>query len=163
MDNQRKFKNLSGEEITCTYIPLTMMEALEVQYKSLGTIAAALEAAGSPLAALFMESKGEGADKDMEALKLISGAIAAIYKAIPWEVLKDVASKVLRGCIIEGPQKSAKITSLEESDYFTDRMDDFMLCLFWGLDVSYPRVFTAAQVHLNAFKGQNLGQTSQQD
>ena len=153
MDVHRVFANLDGENISCTYIPLTRREAWEVEYNTLGTIAAALCNAAPYIMALFQQS-AKGVSKDIENTSHIARAVHAVHSAVPFPVLYDVAKKILRGAVIDRDGFTAVIEELDESNYFDDRLDELLLATFWGLDVSFPRAFTKARAFLDVLKGE---------
>lgn len=159
-DYHRVFANLSGEKVSCTYIPLTRRDALEIEYTALGTIAAALSNASGHMLALFQQSRGGGI---LTGAEHIAKALAAVHSAIPFDVLDCVAKKILRGAVIQRPDKSAIIDDLHETDYFDDRLDELLLATFWGLDVSYPRAFTKARTLLAALSEKAPGGTTSKE
>lgn len=165
MSTQRKFKNLSGEEVAITYRPLVRREAMEVEHTALGVVVKALVEASEPMFELAEKFKGlapeeenpeaEGvADNTVEHARLVSKvaeAISRLHKVLPFDMLWALGEKIFAGAVIEGPEKLAKVVDLNECDYFTDRYEEYMLGLFWGLDVSYPRVFGKARKALAVF------------
>jgi hypothetical protein len=184
LDNTRKFSNLNGEEVTVTYNPLSHRDAMEIEYNALGLVMGGVAGAFEHVVKLFDEidyvpaapdgvpdnEEGEGAEDpktDPEKLVPITStvhvarAIDAVYRSIPFDKLWWIGEKVLKGCIIQGPAGNAKIDSLSKCDYFTDRLDEFVMSIFWGLDVSYPRAFTRARELLSALGVKRPGQTSQ--
>lgn len=144
---QRTFKNLDGVEVSYTYRVLTRRDALEIEYNALGSLSEALSGAAPAFLGLLAESDGS----PLGVVAPIAQAIASIHKAVPFETLWRVASKVLEGAVILGPQGSAKIDRLDDSDYFNDKLDELVLATFWGLDVSFPRLFSKARNLLNRF------------
>ncbi|MCW8965319.1 MAG: hypothetical protein OQK82_01330 [Candidatus Pacearchaeota archaeon] len=181
-DNTRKFSNLYGEEVTVTYQPLVHKEAMDVEINALGLVMGVVAGAFEHVRKLFEEidyvpedvpeqekDETDGSPKTAQEKLVplsstvhVARAMDALYKAIPSDKLWWLGEKILRGCIIQGPAGNAKIDSLSKSNYFTDRLDEFALSIFWGLDVSFPRAFTKARELLSAFGVKRPGQTSQE-
>lgn len=163
MENyHRIFANMYGEKIECTYVPLTKGESWEIEYTTLGTISAALSNASVHLLELFKSSAGIK-NADVVGALGVSRAISAIYQSVPFDVLMKVASKILRGAIIQRPDRSVEIDNLADTDFFDDHLDELMLATFWGLDVSYPRAFTKARGFLVALFERAPGKTTSKE
>ena len=152
--NQRRFKAPGGEEIAITYRPLSYRDALEIEYMAIGTIASAFNGALVPL---FKDSKKLSEDQIFVA---ITEAGKSVFAAVPFSTLWTLGERLLAGCVIEGPGVIAKVEKLDDCDYFTDRIDEFALAIFWGLDVSFPRLFTLARATLARFAATRPGETS---
>ena len=161
-ENQRKFRNLDGDEITVTYAVLSHKEAMEIEYESLGLITGAVSEAFGHLMGLFAELPTSTFAKDGEeelnisdvrSTEYVAKAISAIHRSVGFDRLWDVAKSVLRSAVIEtSDNRAAKIDDLERCNFFTDRMDELLLAVFWGLDVSFPRAFSKARSFLSRFK-----------
>jgi len=153
MENyHREFANLSGEKVSCTYVALTRRESMYVEYNVLGLMTTALANASAHVMALFNESKN-----DVENAAVMARAIASVYQAIPFEVFDDISRRILRGAILQRPDRSETIDDLHDTDFFDDRLDELLLATFYGLEVSFPRAFTRALAllkDLNERKGQ---------
>lgn len=149
MNNSRTFRNLDGDEITVSYCPLTRMKSIEIEYDSIGLIMGAMSSAA---AHLFKEVEKVS---ELQSYTNIAQAIDAVYKAIPFSKLREIGQEILRGCVIQGVSSGGQVDDLDDCDYFTDRLDEFVLAIFWGLDVSFPRTFTKAREFL-ARLGVNL-------
>jgi hypothetical protein len=145
VDNQRKFKNLAGEEVSVTYRPLIRQQAMEVEYTSLQAVITALGGAADIGALLFAETGGIGASEAVAFAK--SGKV--IFDALPFPTLWHLGETVLEGAIVQSPGGLEKIDKLPDSDYFTDRIDEFVLAIFWGLTVSFPNLFSRARALLD--------------
>lgn len=159
--NQRKFLNQDGDDLAITYRPLVRRDAMEIEYNTLGTIMDALSGSFHHVLALFSEvAKTEDGSVPIQSTLHVANAIASVHKSIPFEVLWGVAEKVLCGAVIEAPNRLGKIEELKDSDFFTDRIDEFVLAIFWGLDVSFPRAFSKARDLLSRLGEKKPGQTS---
>jgi hypothetical protein len=187
-DNTRKFTNLDGDEISVTYQPLVHRDAMEIEYHALGLVMGGLSGAFEHIAALFEEIEEVPSDveddveevptteepdveDDVEEKTInvpisstvhVARAIDAVYKSIPFERLYWLGEKILKGSLVQGVGTNVKIDHLSKCNYFTDRLDEFVLAVFWGLDVSFPRAFTKARELLSALGVKRPGQTSQE-
>lgn len=183
-DNTRKFTNLYGDEISVTYQPLIHRDAMEVEYHALGLVMGGLSGAFKHIAALFqeideatvtdrgeVEESEESKDESEDDIKVevpisstvhVARAIEAVYKSLPCDRLYWIGEKILKGAIIQGVETNVRIDNLYKVNYFTDRFDEFVLAIFWGLDVSFPRTFTKARELLSALGVKRPGKTSQE-
>lgn len=137
---QRTFTNAVGEQIKITYIPLTKLDALEVEYTAIGVVMSSLE---GTLAMMTSESKG--ADTDWAT---ISKAVRSLRDSLPFATLRFLGEKLLRGAVVEARGQMHRCETLAGCNYFDDRFDEFVLAIFWGLDVSFPRLFSLARATL---------------
>ena len=179
-DNTRKFTNLDGDEVSVTYQPLTHRNAMEVEYHALGLVMGGLSGAFKHIAALFQEideatvtdrgevEESEESEDDIKVEVPISStvhvarAIEAVYKSLPCDRLYWLGEKILKGAIVQGVETNVRIDNLYKVNYFTDRFDELVLAIFWGLDVSFPRTFTKARELLSALGVKRPGQISQE-
>jgi hypothetical protein len=107
-----EYETLSGGKKTASLIPLKRKESAEVFHNTL----------------LKMLNSG--------------GEIEGIIKGLDFESLWNLASKVLRGAVID---RHHEIRNLEDTDYFENHPDELMLLTLQGITANWPNFFRPSE------------------
>lgn len=118
-----EFTTLDGREVKYQLTALKRKEAALVFHNTLRTLLSS-----------FLEAGEDGSNTQ--------AAFVGALRNFEFDLFWDLASRLLKNCMVFADDKIVEIKSIDLTDYFDDRQDEMYWAVFHAVKANFPKFFS---------------------